>query len=349
MLKRALSLGLITTTFLLAGCGDGGSTSGTTGSGGGTSSSSGGEGGSGGGTSSSSSSSGEGGSGGGSGGAGGGVVNVDPLIGVGAVEKVQDKFMFTEGPQWIPATKTLLFTDIPANRIHEHTPGAGITVFREPSANANGLAVDPAGLLIACEHSGRRVSRTLADGKLVPVADAFEGKKLNSPNDVIVGKDGSVYFTDPPYGLPNPGQSELGFFGVFRVAPGGKVEAIAKDMNRPNGIALSPDEKTLYIVDTATAELRVYPVKADGSVGAASMLAKTSPGPDGMAVDAQGNLFITTSVGVEVYSPAGKLYGAIPVPEQPSNCAFGGADRKTLYITARTGLYRVALQNPGMY
>ncbi|MEO5725574.1 MAG: SMP-30/gluconolactonase/LRE family protein, partial [Byssovorax sp.] len=241
MLKRALSLGLIATTFLLAGCGDGGSTSSTTGSG---TSGSGGAGGSGGSTGtvgaggdggSSSSSS-------GSGGAGGGVVNVDPLVGAGAVEKVQDKFMFTEGPQWIPATKTLLFTDVPASRIYEHTPGAGIAVFREPSANSNGLALDPDGLLIACEHSGRRVSRTLADGKLVPVADAFEGKKLNSPNDVIVRKDGSVYFTDPPYGLPDPGQSELGFFGVFRVAPGGKVEAIAKDMNRPNGIALSPDE-----------------------------------------------------------------------------------------------------------
>ena len=345
MLKRALSLGLITTTFLLAGCSDGGSTSGTSGSGTGGSGGEGSGGAGGDGSSSSSSST----TSSGSGGAGGGVVNVDPLVGVGAVEKVQDKFMFTEGPQWIPATKTLLFTDIPANRIHEHTPGAGITVFREPSANANGLAVDPAGLLIACEHSGRRVSRTLANGTIVSVADAFEGKKLNSPNDVIVGKDGSVYFTDPPYGLPDPGQSELGFFGVFRAAPGGKVEAIAKDMNRPNGIALSPDEKTLYIVDTATAELRVYPVKADGSVGVSSMLAKTSPSPDGMAVDAQGNLFITTSVGVEVYSPAGKLYGAIPVPEQPANCAFGGADRKTLYITARTGLYRVALQNPGMY
>ena len=358
MLKRALSLGLITTTFLLAGCGDGDSTGGTTStSGSGTSGSgtsgSGGEGGSG--TSGSggaggSGTSGSGGAGGsGSGGEGGGVMNVDPLVGAGTVEMVQANFMFTEGPQWNPATKTLLFTDIPASRIYEHTPGAGITVFREPTANTNGLALDPAGLLVACEHSGRRVARTLANGTIVPVADAFEGKKLNSPNDVIVRKDGSVYFTDPPYGLPDPGQSELGFFGVFRVAPGGKVEAIAKDMKRPNGIALSPDENTLYVVDTENGELRVYPVNADGSVGASSKLATTSPNPDGMAVDAKGNLFITTKVGVEVYSPTGKLYGAIPVPEQPSNCAFGGADRKTLYITARTGLYRVTLQNPGMY
>ncbi|MDI3284828.1 SMP-30/gluconolactonase/LRE family protein, partial [Polyangium sp. 15x6] len=286
---------------------------------------------------------------GGAGGAGGGVAEVDPLVGIGTVEEVQGNFMFTEGPQWNPATKTLLFTDIPANRIYEHTPGGAITVFREPSANTNGLAIDQNGLLVSCEHSGRRVSRELANGTLASIADAYDGKKLNSPNDVVVHSNGTVYFTDPPYGLADPGLSELGFYGVFRVSPGGEISLVADDMERPNGTALSPDEKTLYVADTNTRELRAWPVNADGSLGTGTKLVTTSPGPDGMAVDAKGNLFVTTSAGVEVYSPAGKLYGAIAVPQQPANCAFGGEDKKTLYITARTALYRVTLQGAGIY
>ncbi|MDI1443140.1 SMP-30/gluconolactonase/LRE family protein [Polyangium sp. 6x1] len=352
MLKRALSLGLITTTFLLAACSDGGSN--TSGSGAGGSGAAGGAGGAGG-MGSTGGAGGTGGMGGGdggmggAGGAGGGVAEVDPLVGVGTVEEVQGNFMFTEGPQWNPATKTLLFTDIPANRIHEYTPGGAITVFREPSANTNGLAIDQNGLLVSCEHSGRRVSRELANGTLASIADAYQGKKLNSPNDVIVHSNGTVYFTDPPYGLADPGLSELGFYGVFRVTPAGEVTLVADDMERPNGIALSPDEKTLYVADTATGELRAWPVNADGSLGAANKLVTTSQGPDGMAVDEKGNLFIATSAGVEVYSPAGKLYGAIAVPQQPANCAFGGEDKKTLFITARTGLYRVTLVGAGLY
>ncbi|WP_206079522.1 SMP-30/gluconolactonase/LRE family protein [Polyangium spumosum] len=346
MLKRAISLGLITTTFLLAACGDGGSnTTGAGASGGGAAGGTGGMGGAGG-------AGGAGGMGGGAGGTGGegGMMEVDPLVGIGTVEEIQAGFMFTEGPQWIPSTNTLLFTDIPANRIYAHSPGGGvITVFREPSANTNGLGLDPSGLLVACEHSGRRVSRTLADGTIETIADLYENKKLNSPNDVIVHSNGTVYFTDPPYGLPDPGQSELGFFGVFRVTPGGEVTLVADDMQRPNGIALSPDEKSLYVADTQTGELRTWPVNDDGSLGAGSTLVTTGPGPDGMAVDEKGNLFVTTKNGVEVYSAAGKLYGAIAVPQQPSNCAFGGEDKKTLYITARTGLYRVTLANPGLY
>ena len=338
------SLGLITTTLLLAACSDDGPS--TTGGGASGSGASGGTGGTGG-------TGGMGGAGGmgGTGGTGGagGMMEVDPLIGVGMVEEIQGNFMFTEGPQWNPATKTLLFTDIPANRIYEHTPGGGIDVFREPSANTNGLALDPDGLLIACEHSGRRVSRTLANGTLEAVADLYDNKKLNSPNDAIVHSNGTVYFTDPPYGLPDAGQSELGFFGVFRVTPGGELMLVADDMQRPNGIALSPDEKTLYVADTMTRELRAWPVNADGSLGTSTKLATTSPGPDGMAVDENGNLFVTTSAGVEAYSPTGTLWGAIAVPEQPANCAFGGEDKKTLYITARTGLYRVTLQGAGLY
>ncbi|MDI1477164.1 SMP-30/gluconolactonase/LRE family protein [Polyangium sp. y55x31] len=347
MLKRAISLGLITTTFLLAACSDGGSN--TTGSGAGGSGAAGGTGGTGGvgGTGGAGGMGGDAGMGG-SGGAGG-VVEVDPLVGIGTVEEVQGNFMFTEGPQWNPATKTLLFTDIPANRIYEHTPGGDITVYREPSANTNGLAIDQNGLLVSCEHSGRRVSRELANGTLASIADTYEGKKLNSPNDVIVHSNGTVYFTDPPYGLADPGLSELGFYGVFRVSPSGELSLVADDMERPNGIALSPDEKTLYVPDTNTGELRAWPVNADGTLGTGTKLFTTGPNPDGMAVDEKGNLFISTKNGIEVYSPAGKLYGAIAVPQQPANCAFGGEDKKTLYITARTALYRVTLQGAGIY
>lgn len=147
---------------------------------------------------------------GGNGGSGGAPSSKDPLEGIGVVELVQGGFSFTEGPQWLPSMSALLFTDIPANRIHSIAPGAMATIFREPSGNANGLAIDKKGLLHACEHSGRRVSRTEADGTVVTVVDAFEGKKLNSPNDLIIRDDGNVYFTDPPYGLPDPAQSELG-------------------------------------------------------------------------------------------------------------------------------------------
>lgn len=309
-------------------------------------------------TSSSSSSSGggnggggEGGMGsvGGNGGTGGNMVKTNPLDGIGVVELVADTFMFTEGPQWMPAKGTLVFSDIPGNRIHALTPPSTITTFLEPSGNSNGLAIDKNGVLHACEHGNRRVSRIDMGGMVTTVVDTYQGKKLNSPNDLIIRDDGNIYFTDPPYGLANPNLSELGFQGIFRFTPTGTLELIANDMSRPNGIALSPDQKTLYIDDTDSGELRTYQLDADGKAGAMAKLVTTSPNPDGMTVDAQGNLFVSTSVGIEVFDSNGKLWGTIAVPQQPANCAFGGADRKTLYITARTALYRVTLQGPGLY
>ncbi|HRI65509.1 MAG TPA: SMP-30/gluconolactonase/LRE family protein [Polyangium sp.] len=305
-------------------------------------------------TSSSSSSSGEGGAGGnggngGTGGSGGSNIKKNPLDGMGTVEKVQGNFMFTEGPQWISSKGTLLFSDIPANRIYEYTAPSAFATFRDPSANSNGLALDKKGLLHVCEHSGRRVSRTDANGMVTTVVDNYQGKKLNSPNDLIIRDDGNIYFTDPPYGLANPNMNELGFQGVFRVKPDGTLELIANDLDRPNGIALSPDQKTLYVDDTTTGDIRSYVLAADGTAGAMAKLVTTGGNPDGMAVDDQGNLFVSAMAGVEVYDSEGNLWGTITVPEQPANCAFGDGDRKTLYITARTSLYRVKLTSTGMY
>ncbi len=280
----------------------------------------------------------------------GGTAWIDPLAAMGAVEKVAGGVEFTEGPAWFATTGKLYFTDIPNSRIHELTPPSSVSVFREPSGQANGLGIDQNGLLIACEHQGRRVSRTESGGSVVSVAATYQGKKLNSPNDLIVKKDGTLYFTDPPYG-GNP--SELGFQGVFRVDPGGVLHLVSDDMSRPNGIALSPDEKVLYVTESEKNYLRSYAVGADGIPSAPKKLVDTSATPDGMAVNVQGDLFVATQAGVEVFRPDGTKHGTIPVEvggvkEQPSNCTFGGSDGRTLYVTARKSLYRVTLGVAGL-
>ena len=273
---------------------------------------------------------------------------ISPLVGRGGVERVAGGFTFTEGPVWLAARGVLLFSDVPADTINQLQPPATITVFRRPTGESNGLGLDPQGRLIASEGGNRRVSRTLTEGTVVTVADRWQGKRLNSPNDNITRSDGTIYFTDPPYGLP-PGQPrELDFQGVFRVDPGGTLHLESTEFNRPNGVALSPDEKTLYVDDTEDGLVRKFPVRRDGSLGASTtFVPSTGGGGDGMAVDDAGNVYVATDGGIKVYRPNGAPWGTIPVPEVPSNCAFGGADRKTLYITAKTSLYRVALRIPG--
>ncbi|HEY5944812.1 MAG TPA: SMP-30/gluconolactonase/LRE family protein [Kofleriaceae bacterium] len=268
-----------------------------------------------------------------------------PLDGVGSVELVQGGYMFTEGPQWREMQGVLLFTDIPASTIFQYTPGGGApTVFRMPSGESNGLAIDNNGSVISAQHNNHQIAR---DG--VEIVSIFENNRLNSPNDVIVDGDGTIYFTDPPYGLPD-GVTAQPFNGVFRIAPNNQVTAEYRGAmtERPNGIGLSLDSKTLYVDDTVDGKVWGFPIDANGALGTRSVVATTSGSPDGLAIDAAGNLFVATMAGIEVFSPSGTKWGTIDVPMQPSNCAFGGADHKTLFITARTALYKVTLAHPGM-
>lgn len=255
----------------------------------------------------------------------------------GPVETVQTGFEFTEGPVWLPSG-VLLFSDIPADCIYR----ADKTVFRKPSGQSNGLTLDPQGRLIAAEHQNRRVTRTEADGAIAVVAGRYQGKRFNSPNDVVVRSDGSVYFTDPPYGLEGGlkgPQAELDFAGVFLVTPKGEVKAVVRDFAMPNGLALSPDEKTLYVADCERGLIRAFDVAADGSLSKDRKLCDV-PGPDGMKVDREGHIW-TTGGAIWVIGTKGEVLQKIDFPEVPANCAFGDADYKTLYVTARHGLYKI--------
>jgi gluconolactonase len=270
----------------------------------------------------------------------------DPLPGIGNVEMVQGGYMFTEGPQWRESTGDLVFSDIPANTIYRYSGSGAPVVHRMPSGNSNGLAIDSQNGLVAAEHGSRSVTR---DG--AAIASTFEGKPLNSPNDVVVAADSTIYFTDPPYGLSNPNLSAQQFNGVYRLLPGGSLFADYRgDLNatRPNGIGVSPDGKTLYVADTQDGKVYKFAIAGTGELSGRTMFVMTQGNPDGLAIDTGGNLFVTTSGGVEVFSPAGTRWGNIATPMAPANCAFGDADHKTLYITARTALYRVRLANPGL-
>jgi gluconolactonase len=261
-------------------------------------------------------------------------------------------FRFVEGPVWIEEEKRLLFSDIPANRIFGLTTDGRVTIFRKPSGRSNGLARDREGRLIACEHDNRRVSRTETDGSTTVLATSFQGKRLNSPNDVVVKSDGAIYFTDPNYGI-RPEEQEQEVQGVYRLSPDGeKLSPVASDFARPNGLAFSPDEKKLYIDDSERRHIRVFDVNDDGSLSGGAvfhdMNVATPGSPDGMKVDAEGRIYCTGAGGVWVFNREGNHLGTIVTPEKPSNCAWGGSDWRTLYITACRSVYAIRVQTPGM-
>jgi gluconolactonase len=267
------------------------------------------------------------------------------------LEKVAGNFQFIEGPIWHPEG-FLLFSDIPANIIYKFASNQQVEVFRRPSGKANGNTLDKENRLLTAEHENRRVSRTEKDGKVITLADRYEGKRLNSPNDLVVKSDGSIYFTDPSYGV-NKEQEELGFYGVYRLASDGKLTLLVKDLVLPNGIAFSPDEQKLYVNNSEAGYIAVFDVKPDGTVTNERLFADlkdASQGgvPDGLKVDLQGNVYSTGPGGVWILSPDGKVLGKISVPETATNLAWGESDRKTLYITANTSLYRIRLKIAGV-
>jgi gluconolactonase len=280
----------------------------------------------------------------------------DSLVAPGAkVQKLAGDMKFTEGPVWIPAQQTLVFSDIPNSKLMQWNEKDGLSVFRA-SEQANGNILDLEGRLISCQHAARNLVRTEPDGTLKVLADKYDGQRFNSPNDVAVRSDGTLWFTDPPWGLT--GKAELPGHWVFKLDPAtGKVEPVVKDLAMPNGINFSPDESRIYIADTGgnpkhpdpefhkkPAGIHCYEVSKDGQLG--KKLFVIDHGSDGMAVDVQGNLY-TTHGKIQVHNADGKLIETIDVPEAPANCTFGGKDLKTLFITARTSLYSVPLKNAG--
>jgi gluconolactonase len=280
------------------------------------------------------------------------------VLGNAPVKQLATGYDWLEGPVWFGDAGCLLFSDIPSNRILRWTPGLGVSVFREPSNYANGHTRDRQGRLVSCEHGARRVTRTEHDGSITVIADGYNGKPLNSPNDVIVASDGGIWFSDPHYGIMS---NYEGFAGtqelpcvVYRVDPGtGALAVMVDDMNCPNGLAFSPDEKRLYVADTGRMysddpqHIRVYDV-IDAKAKKGRHFHTVSPGcADGFRLDTDGNLWTSAADGVHCLSPEGGLLGKILVPELVSNICFGGRAKHELYITATTSLYRVTLNRTG--
>lgn len=282
------------------------------------------------------------------------------VLGNAPVKQLATGFDWVEGPVWFGDANCLLFSDIPNNRIMRWTPDEGISTYRAPSNYANGHTRDRQGRLISCEHGTRRVTRTEHDGSITVIADQFNGKPLNSPNDVVVRSDGSIWFSDPHYGIMT---NYEGFKAaqenpcvVYRVHPDtGDIKAVVSDMKCPNGLGFSPDESLLYVADTGRMfsddpqHMRVYPISTDGVVGTGKHFHTIAPGcSDGFRLDVDGNIWSSAADGVHCIAPDGTLLGKVLVPELVSNICFGGRAKHELYITATTSIYRVTLATQGI-
>ena len=279
------------------------------------------------------------------------------LVAKGAkVEKLAGGMKFTEGPVWLPSEKKLVFSDIPNSKLMQWSKADGLSVYRD-SEQANGNILDLQGRIISCQHKARNVIRIEADGSTTLLADRFDGKRFNSPNDVAIRSDGTLWFTDPPWGLT--GSREIPGNWVYKLEPKtGRVEVVHKHLAMPNGIVFSPDESRIYIADTGghkrhpdpnfhklPASIQCYEIDNEGNLG--KKLFQIASGSDGMAVDAQGNLYATHGGKVHIYDADGNERQQIDVPEGPANVCFGGDDHKTLFITARTSLYSVRMRVAG--
>jgi gluconolactonase len=297
---------------------------------------------------------------------------IDAIVPVNAkLWKLAEGFRFTEGPVWVRDGGYLLFSDPNANRIYRYSEESGLSVFREKSGydaadlgeygqpGSNGLTLDKHGRLTVNEHGRHRVSRLERDGSTTVLASDYQGKRLNSPNDLVYRSDGSVYFTDPPFGLPKfaaDPRKELSFSGVFRVTPAGKIKLLTQEFTGPNGIAFSPDQKALYVGnwDPRAKLVKKYPVRSDGSLGVGVVfvdLTQSIPGDealDGIKVDKLGHVYLSAPGGVWIFDAAGKHLGTIVAPSPVHNFAWGGKDGKTLYLCARSNLYRIPLLIEGV-
>ena len=272
------------------------------------------------------------------------------------IEEVGSGFEFTEGPIWNHVEKHIIFSDIPCNVMRRWRPDGSVETWRQPSNMANGNAYDREGRVVTCEHATSRVTRTEQDGSVTTLAAHYGDKELNSPNDIVVKRDGTVYFTDPGfgrmeyYGLPRP--QALDFQGVYRLEPdSGELTLLVDDFDQPNGLCFSLDESQLFINDTMRAHIRVFDVNGEGVLENGRVWAEVTGGrdgaPDGMKVDSQGNLFVTGPGGIHVFDPDAVCLGVIKMPQGCANFCWGDDDLKSLLVTASTSLYRVRVQVAG--
>lgn len=272
------------------------------------------------------------------------------ILAVTEPERLATGFGFTEGPTWHP-DGFYYFVDIRANRLYRLTPGGEPELVRENTGEANGTTFDLDGRLLLCEGGNRRVVRLEADGQIVPLVEQYEGKRFNRPNDIVCRRDGSIYFTDPGLRVPLA-ERELPYAGVYRIGRDGSVSLVA-DCEYPNGLAFSPDERILYVANTRwTQYIHALELDADGVLLRRRIFADMSSDetvgvPDGMKVDAAGRVFCTGPGGAWVFAPDGARLGIIRTPEVPANLAFGGADLRTLFFTARTSIYALRVKTPG--
>ena len=257
------------------------------------------------------------------------------------ISRIAAQLTFAEGPAW-SRDGYLILSDIPNNRLWRWQPGANAEVFREDANGPDGNAFDAHGRLYTCEGHMRRVIRTDRNRKTEVLADNWQGKKLNEPNDIVVRRDGHAWFSDPAFGSANQ-RRELDFYGVFHLSPKGALDVVAKPKGRPNGVALTGDGRTLYVTNSDERNVRAYDVDRAGTASNERVVVSNIEGvPNGIKVDENGNLYVAAKQ-IFVYSPEGRLTDTLPIPETPSNCAFGDADWQTLFVTARTSVYRIRL------
>jgi gluconolactonase len=272
-------------------------------------------------------------------------------VGAGPTAKVHGGFEFTEGPA-SDGHGNLYFSDIPTNRIYRLDQDGRLSILLEPSGHANGLMLNAAGTLFACQMDGQVVAIDLETKKVTVVAGQYQDKRFNAPNDLVLDRTGGIYFSDPQFRAPQP--LPQGIEAVYYVAPDNSVARLLDNLPAPNGVILSPDEKTLYVAPSAQKEVWAYPIESPGKLGQGRVFCtvkqadeKTVSGGDGLTIDAAGNLYVATALGLQVFAPDGNLLGVLACPEQPANVTFGGPELTTLYVTARTSLYSLPMQAKG--